>query len=56
MSAAKAKLQARFDLAICRQCKDKNRCPVLADERDGDFARSWQLLWPQLERLRYADP
>ena len=20
------------------------------------FARSWQLLWPQLERLRYADP
>ena len=39
MSAAKAKLQARFDLAICRQCKDKHRCPVLADKRDGDFAR-----------------
>ncbi|MEE8531893.1 MAG: transposase [Hyphomicrobium sp.] len=39
VSAAKTKLQVRFDLAICRQCKDKHRCPVLADKRDGDFAR-----------------
>lgn len=39
VSAAKAKLQARFDLTLCRQCKDKHRCPLLADKHDGEFAR-----------------
>ena len=42
-SAANAKLQARFDLATCRECPDRNRCPVLcpvqADKHDGQFAR-----------------
>ena len=39
VSAANVKLQARFDLAICRQCEDRHRCPVLADKREGNFAR-----------------
>ena len=38
-SAAKAKLQARFDLSICRKCPDIQRCPVQAVKRDGQFAR-----------------
>jgi len=38
-SAAQAKLQARFDLATCRQCPDRNRCPVRADRHDGQIAR-----------------
>ena len=38
-SLAKAKLQARFDLAICRKCPDIQRCPVQAAKRDGQFAR-----------------
>ena len=39
VSAAKAKLQARFDLTICRACPDIERCPVQAAKRDGQFAR-----------------
>ncbi len=49
VSAAKAKLQARFDLSLCCHCKDRHRCPVsaksslakssLANKRDGAFAR-----------------
>lgn len=39
VSAARAKLQARFDLATCRKCPDRDRCPVLADKHDGQFAR-----------------
>jgi len=27
-SAASAKLQARFDLAICKGCQNKDQCPV----------------------------
>lgn len=38
-SAAAAKLQARFDLSICRQCPDMRRCPVQAAKREGQFAR-----------------
>ena len=38
-SAAKAKLQARFDLSMCRKCPDIKRCPVQAAKRDGQFAR-----------------
>ena len=38
-SAAAAKLQARFDLSVCRQCPDMQRCPVQAAKRDGQFAR-----------------
>ena len=38
-SAAKAKLQARFDLAICRKCPNRTRCPVQADKHDGQIAR-----------------
>jgi hypothetical protein len=38
-SAARAKLQARFDLAICRGCQNRNRCPVQADKHDSQFAR-----------------
>lgn len=38
-SVAKAKLQARFDLSICRACPDIERCPVQAAKRDGRFAR-----------------
>lgn len=38
-SAASAKLQARFDLATCRECPERNRCPVQADKHDGQFAR-----------------
>jgi hypothetical protein len=38
-SAASAKLQARFDLAICRECPNRNRCPVRSDKHDGKFAR-----------------
>lgn len=34
-SAANAKLQARFDLATCRECPERNRCPVQADKHDG---------------------
>jgi len=37
-SAASAKLQARFDLATCRECPDRNRCPVQVDKHDGQFA------------------
>ena len=38
-SAASAKLQARFDLATCRECPDRNRCPVQAEKHDGQFVR-----------------
>ncbi len=38
-SAATAKLQARFDLSICRACPDIERCPVQATKNDGRFAR-----------------
>ena len=38
-SASSAKLQARFDLAICRECPDRARCPVQADKHDGQVAR-----------------
>jgi hypothetical protein len=38
-SLGKAKLQARFDLSICRRCSDIQRCPVQAAKRDGQFAR-----------------
>jgi len=38
-SLAKAKLQARFDLSICRKCLDVERCPVQAAKHDGQFAR-----------------
>jgi hypothetical protein len=38
-SAAKAKLQARFDLSVCRKCPDMQRCPVHAAKHDGQFAR-----------------
>jgi len=38
-STAKAKLQARFDLSICRKCPHTQRCPVHAAKHDGHFAR-----------------
>jgi len=38
-SATKAKLQARFDLSVCRKCPDMQRCPVQAAKHDGHFAR-----------------
>ena len=39
VSVAKAKLQARFDLSVCRACPDIQRCPMQAAKRDGQFAR-----------------
>ena len=39
VSPANAKLQARFDLSICRECPDIQRCPVQAAKREGQFAR-----------------
>ena len=39
VSVAEAKLQARFDLSICRTCPDIDRCPVQAAKREGQFAR-----------------
>ncbi len=39
VSGAAVKLQARFDLAICRKCPDMQRCPIQAAKRDGQFAR-----------------
>ena len=39
VSATNAKLQARFDLSICRECPDIQRCPVQAAKRDGQFSR-----------------
>ena len=39
VSAGRAKLQARFDLTICRACPDIERCPVQAAKRDGQVAR-----------------
>ncbi len=39
VSAAKVKLQARFDLSVCRQCPIMRRCPVQAARHHGDFAR-----------------
>ncbi|MCZ6589145.1 MAG: transposase, partial [Alphaproteobacteria bacterium] len=39
VSAAKAKLQARFDLSICQVCPDIERCPMQEAKRDGQFAR-----------------
>ena len=38
-SAAKARLQARFELSDCRACPDMLRCPVQADKYDGSSAR-----------------
>ena len=38
-SAASVKLQARFDLAICKGCQNRDQCPVQADKHDGQFAR-----------------
>ncbi|WP_425441601.1 transposase [Roseovarius lutimaris] len=38
-SASTAKLLARFDLATCRECPDRARCPVQAEKHDGQFAR-----------------
>ena len=38
-SAAKAKLQARFDLSICRGCPKRERCPVRVEKHDGQYAR-----------------
>jgi len=38
-SAAKARLQARFELSDCRACPDMLRCPVQADKHDGSSAR-----------------
>lgn len=38
-STATAKLQARFDLSICRACQDQNRCPMQAAKHDGKIAR-----------------
>lgn len=38
-SAARAKLQARFDLATCKECPNRGCCPVQADKQDGKFAR-----------------
>jgi hypothetical protein len=37
--AASVKLQARFDLVICKGRLNKDRCPVQADKHDGRFAR-----------------
>lgn len=37
-SAASAKLQARFDLAICKWFQNRDCCPVQADKHDGQFA------------------
>lgn len=39
VSAAKAKLQARFDLSICRRCPAMQRCPLRPAKHHGDFAR-----------------
>ena len=39
VSPANAKLQARFDLSICRECPDIQQCPVQAAKREGQFAR-----------------
>lgn len=38
-SIATAKLQARFDLSICRACQDQNRCPMQAAKHDRKIAR-----------------
>jgi hypothetical protein len=38
-SIATAKLQARFDLSICRTCPDMERCPMQAARHDGQVAR-----------------
>lgn len=38
-SASNSKLQARFDLAVCRECPDRTRCPVQANKQRGKFAR-----------------
>lgn len=38
-SASTAKLQARFDLATCRECPDRAGCAVQAEKHDGQFAR-----------------
>jgi ribosomal protein RSM22 (predicted rRNA methylase) len=39
VSAATVKLQARFDLSVCRTCPHVQRCPVQAAKHDGRFAR-----------------
>ena len=39
VSAAKTRLQAGFDLSICRACADIERCPVQAAKRNGRVAR-----------------
>ena len=39
VSGATVKLQARFDLSICRACPYVQRCPVQAAKHDGQFAR-----------------
>jgi len=38
-SAAKSRLQARFDLSDCRRCPDMPRCLVQADKHGGSSAR-----------------
>jgi hypothetical protein len=38
-SIATAKLQARFDLSLCRACPDRQRCPTQAAKHDGQIAR-----------------
>ncbi|QRM32497.1 transposase [Microvirga sp. VF16] len=45
------KLQARFDLAICRQCPNRKRCPVRADSHDGQIAR-FQYTPPRAENQK----
>ncbi len=39
VSAATVKLQARFDLSICRACSHAQQCPVKAARNDSQFAR-----------------
>ena len=38
-SAAEVKLQARFDLSICRGCPEKERCQVRVEKHDRQYAR-----------------
>lgn len=39
VSAAKVRLQARFDLSICRECSYRQQCPMQAAKHDGEIAR-----------------
>jgi len=53
VSISNAKLQAGFDLSICRACPDIQRCPMQAAKRNGQFAR-FQNTWARATKKTTA--